>query len=384
MMQPPGGGYGPAKSGGMLLSPQSLPRPGPYDPSVQVNEDGLPIRPGKEQCLVYLNTGQCNNGISCIFDHPRQRPGNANSSASVSVSGALPKGGSGMPPPTAGPCGPCGLIPPAAPGSARLVSPAEPSSPASAPMQAKAAPQGGSPISDLLTASRVSSGPSPAGPAGGSTVAPPGIAAGAGVPVVASMGSSASPSGIIPSAAPSSPPGLGGEGGHSDAEDERPKEPLDDGPQTEYNEDGLPLRPGAQKCGFYLRSGQCNYGPTCRFDHPAGLGGIMAGPTGFGNFPQLGERFCTSANEIPGLGRLGWSTTNEAGMARRPGKEQCPFLSRTGTCPFGPECRFDHASGEAAPAGSASSMSSRSGRKDRGLGGAKGRRPVASLAFRRP
>merc|ERR1719183_1515953 len=84
------------------------------------------------------------------------------------------------------------------------------------------------------------------------------------------------------------------------------------------------MRPGAQKCGYYLRSGKCTYGPTCRFDHPAGLGGLMASP-GLGSFP----------------GMVGGPMT-EGGMAMRPGRDQCPFLARTGSCPFGPECRFDH------------------------------------------
>ncbi|KAE9460531.1 hypothetical protein C3L33_07577, partial [Rhododendron williamsianum] len=31
---------------------------------------------------------------------------------------------------------------------------------------------------------------------------------------------------------------------------------------------GLPLRPGVQPCAFYMRNGYCKFGPTCKFDHP--------------------------------------------------------------------------------------------------------------------
>merc|ERR1719183_1471746 len=117
------------------------------------------------------------------------------------------------------------------------------------------------------------------------------------------------------------------------------------------------MRPGAQKCGYYLRSGKCTYGPTCRFDHPAGLGGLMASP-GLGSFP----------------GMVGGPMT-EGGMAMRPGRDQCPFLARTGSCPFGPECRFDHSgnSTTASPDGSPGSQSTpkaepTSRKKEKGLG----------------
>ncbi|KAL4385010.1 hypothetical protein GQ457_15G025260 [Hibiscus cannabinus] len=33
---------------------------------------------------------------------------------------------------------------------------------------------------------------------------------------------------------------------------------------------GLPLRPGAQPCAFYLQNGHCKFGSTCKFDHPVG------------------------------------------------------------------------------------------------------------------
>merc|ERR1740121_1857764 len=174
------------------------------------------------------------------------------------------------------------------------------------------------------------------------------------------------PKGMPPAGAP--PIGGGGPAFPQHEEEEERMEAPKPVEVVQYNDEGLPVRPGMQKCGFYLRAGKCNYGPSCRFDHPAGLGGIMAGPSGFGSFPLL----------------VGGSQTNEAGMARRPGKDQCPFLSRTGSCPFGQECRFDHAPGSEGGGGGGGGSGGGGGgsdfpnplaapaakpEKDRGLGG---------------
>eukprot|EP00232_Nephroselmis_pyriformis_P026186 CAMPEP_0182866676 /NCGR_PEP_ID=MMETSP0034_2-20130328/8326_1 /TAXON_ID=156128 /ORGANISM="Nephroselmis pyriformis, Strain CCMP717" /LENGTH=276 /DNA_ID=CAMNT_0024999005 /DNA_START=143 /DNA_END=970 /DNA_ORIENTATION=+ len=33
----------------------------------------------------------------------------------------------------------------------------------------------------------------------------------------------------------------------------------------------LPMRPGMQPCAYYLRTGSCKYGASCRYDHPEGV-----------------------------------------------------------------------------------------------------------------
>ena len=38
--------------------------------------------------------------------------------------------------------------------------------------------------------------------------------------------------------------------------------------------DGYPVRPGAPDCSFYMKTGQCKYMQTCKFNHP------RKGPTG--------------------------------------------------------------------------------------------------------
>lgn len=259
------------KAPGMGMAP----RPGPYDGGApQVNESGLPIRPGKDQCLLFMNTGSCKNGLNCIFDHPN----------GVRVGGGAPE---------------------------------KPQVQSKAGMPAPPSSFGAPPPATPMT-------PMPTGEASAPT-------------------------------------------GQQDAVPEKFAPEVDERQEpavVEYNMDGLPIRPGAQKCGYYLRGGKCNYGPTCRFDHPEGMAGLMAGGKGIGAFP----------------GMMGGAALTEGGMARRPGAAQCPFLARTGECPFGPECRFDHnkvAAAAAAPENvvSPARPAGQPERKNSGLGGVRGRRP---------
>jgi len=317
------GGYGPAKGSGpgpggpgpgaMKGGPVGPYSGGPGGPGplgmepAELNEDGLPIRPGKDECLLYKNTGSCKNGTDCIFHHPlKSEQGKGGMMPIMApMSGGTPPG---MTPPPGMPSGPPGM--------------------SDGPQMSSSAP----PMSD-------------------------------GPPMIAAEASS----------------------NNAEAKDDKADEKAEeqkkevagaDKPQdvvvpqeVQYNEDGLPIRPTMQKCGFYMRLGRCNYGPTCRFDHPAGLGGLLAGQTGFGNYP----------------GMIGGPMT-EGGMAMRPGREQCPFLKRTKTCPFGPECRFDHSMNPMPPGGDSKAGDAPaapkapappvSRKKEKGLGGVRGRRNV--------
>jgi hypothetical protein len=277
--------------------------------AVELNQDGLPMRPDREACLYYLNTGTCRSGPQCIFHHPPREQREAELNKSLSKAGMLPPGGvsEDMPP-----------------------------------------------MSDMSPPIQASTD--------GPVVVPPPLGGPIGVNsqmdgIMAKLEALGESDGTpAPADGQATPLEKGGE---DKKEPERkqwepPKE-------VEWNEDGLAMRPGVQKCGHYLRTGRCT--SSCRLDHPSGMGGIMNSST-FASMPGM----------IGGL-------MTEGALAMRPGKDQCPFLSRTGTCPFGPECRFDHSGSnkESTPSNPESlskpAVPPVSKKKDKGLGGTRARRP---------
>lgn len=44
--------------------------------------------------------------------------------------------------------------------------------------------------------------------------------------------------------------------------------PFDKAPKVEFNSLGLPLRPGEPECSFYVKNYRCAFGHTCKFHHP--------------------------------------------------------------------------------------------------------------------
>ena len=65
--------------------------------------------------------------------------------------------------------------------------------------------------------------------------------------------------------------------------------------------------PGAPDCAFYVKTGTCKYGATCKFNHPPAAQ------------PEL--------------------------HPQRPGAPDCSFYMKTGECKFGPTCKFNHPPG---------------------------------------
>ncbi|KAK3275195.1 zinc finger CCCH domain-containing protein [Cymbomonas tetramitiformis] len=80
----------------------------------------------------------------------------------------------------------------------------------------------------------------------------------------------------------------------------------------------LPVRFGQKDCSFYLKTGHCKFGPSCKYNHPQ-------------------DR--QSAAELAGIVSCKFNGT---GLPLRQGCEPCPYYLRTGSCRFGPTCKFDH------------------------------------------
>ncbi|XP_026414098.1 zinc finger CCCH domain-containing protein 37-like isoform X1 [Papaver somniferum] len=123
-------------------------------------------------------------------------------------------------------------------------------------------------------------------------------------------------------------------------------------PASLHNTKGLPVRPGEVDCPFYLKTGSCKYGATCRYSHPerAVINISVA--------PGLGQAMMTSSASSMNVGlinpaalvlptidpRLGQAALG-LGVAvypQRPGQTECAFYMKTGDCKFGERCKYHH------------------------------------------
>ncbi|KAJ6379621.1 hypothetical protein OIU76_016295 [Salix suchowensis] len=74
----------------------------------------------------------------------------------------------------------------------------------------------------------------------------------------------------------------------------RSSETMDAGP--------YPVRPGEPDCSYYIRTGLCRFGATCRFNHPPNRKLAIAAARMKGEFPErIGQPECQvcSASTVP-------------------------------------------------------------------------------------
>lgn len=74
----------------------------------------------------------------------------------------------------------------------------------------------------------------------------------------------------------------------------------------------LPERPDQPECQYYMKTGSCKYGTTCKYHHPK-------------------ERYSDSP-----------ITLGPFGLPLRPGHDICTYYSTYGTCRYGAACKYDH------------------------------------------
>ncbi|KAK2969774.1 hypothetical protein RJ640_028054 [Escallonia rubra] len=128
-----------------------------------------------------------------------------------------------------------------------------------------------------------------------------------------------------------------------------------------------PLRPYAEDCPFYLRTGACKFGSSCKFNHPVkkimyqvanknkdGEGSDISGQieckvvqplltycyylTAGGCKYGKSCRFKHSKVEF----EVDCPELNFLGLPIRLGARECPFYMRNGSCGYGASCRFNH------------------------------------------
>ncbi|XP_027064369.1 zinc finger CCCH domain-containing protein 8 isoform X2 [Coffea arabica] len=129
-------------------------------------------------------------------------------------------------------------------------------------------------------------------------------------------------------------------------------------PAMMHNTKGLPIRLGEVDCPFYLKTGSCKYGQTCRYNHPdrnainppaAAIGAAyIASPA-----PNLSIGIVNPAASILQTfdPRLTQTTVGLAAAIypQRPGEAACDFYMKTGECKFGQRCKFHHPIDRSAP-----------------------------------
>ncbi|KAG6683859.1 hypothetical protein I3842_12G033400 [Carya illinoinensis] len=132
------------------------------------------------------------------------------------------------------------------------------------------------------------------------------------------------------------------------------------GTDTQRHPYQYPVRPEAEDCAFYLKTGTCKFGPNCRFNHPVRRKNQAAkekvkereepteriGQTECKYYMRSGGckygnacKYSHTRDKISGTTLL---ELNFLGLPIRPGEKECPFYMRTGSCKYGANCRFNH------------------------------------------
>ncbi|XP_018807494.1 zinc finger CCCH domain-containing protein 43-like isoform X2 [Juglans regia] len=132
------------------------------------------------------------------------------------------------------------------------------------------------------------------------------------------------------------------------------------GTDTKRYQYQYPVRPEAEDCAFYLKTGTCKFGSTCRFNHPVRRKNQAVkekvkekeepterlGQTACKYYMRSGGckygdacKYSHTRDKISGTTLL---ELNFLGLPIRPGEKECPFYMRTGSCKYGANCRFNH------------------------------------------
>ncbi|TMW94627.1 hypothetical protein EJD97_009999 [Solanum chilense] len=113
-----------------------------------------------------------------------------------------------------------------------------------------------------------------------------------------------------------------------------------------HNSKGLPIRPGEVDCPFYLKTGSCKYGGTCRYSHPerngVGIGpALVASPATHWNIGMVNPAASLLQNFDPRLTHTMLGVLPPV-YPQRPGQVACDFYMKTGECKYGEKCKFHH------------------------------------------
>ncbi|KAK7405793.1 hypothetical protein VNO78_07402 [Psophocarpus tetragonolobus] len=126
------------------------------------------------------------------------------------------------------------------------------------------------------------------------------------------------------------------------------------------NSKGLPVRLGEVDCPFYMKTGSCKYGSSCRYNHPdrnaihppiSGLGpSILPSSAANLNIGLLNPAVSVYQAFDPRLSNpMSQMGIAEAIYPQRPGQIECDYYMKTGECKFGEKCKYHHPIDRSAP-----------------------------------
>ncbi|KAG6431870.1 hypothetical protein SASPL_103440 [Salvia splendens] len=233
--------------------------------SAPLNTYGYPLRPGEKECSYYLKTGQCKFHMTCKFDHPQSD----GTSVSASARPFYPT--------------PQSLSSPSPELYDSTTSSYRVGRPSLFPGSFVAGAYGPMLLPGVVPIPNWSPHSGPVSPAPS-----PGAQASVGASSVYGL-----------SQLGSSSPAFRGAYSHL---------PLSAGSSGSIvQEQKFPQRPGQPDCKYYMRTGDCKYGPSCRYNHT--------------------EFNCA---------------LSPLGLPLRPRVQACSFYMQNGQCKFGRTCKYDH------------------------------------------
>uniref|UniRef100_A0A0E0MLM2 C3H1-type domain-containing protein n=1 Tax=Oryza punctata TaxID=4537 RepID=A0A0E0MLM2_ORYPU len=119
-----------------------------------------------------------------------------------------------------------------------------------------------------------------------------------------------------------------------------------------------PERIGEPDCSYYMRTGLCRFGMTCKFNHPPNRKLAVAAARMNGEYPyRIGQPECQYYLKT-GTCKFGATCKfhhprekaalathvqlNVLGYPLRPSEKECAYYLRTGQCKFASTCKFHH------------------------------------------
>ncbi|XP_024025011.1 zinc finger CCCH domain-containing protein 43 [Morus notabilis] len=122
-----------------------------------------------------------------------------------------------------------------------------------------------------------------------------------------------------------------------------------------------PVRPEAEDCSFYLKTGNCKFGSNCKFNHPVRRKNNQASKEKAKEWEESTEKpgqseckyylrsggckFGKACKYNHSRGKTSVAPAAElnfVGLPIRVGEKECPYYMRTGSCKYGTNCRFNH------------------------------------------